>query len=307
MLVVAIVPGLLSACGSSSKKASTGGGGTAATGPGTGKPPVTMGTKDFTEEFVLGQLYAQALQARGYRVTLKSNIGSTEITDKALTSGQIDAYPEYTGTVLSELAHQNTRLPSAAATYEATKKFENGRGLTLTQMTPFSDTDAMATKPPYASQHGLHTVADLKKLSGATLGAPPTFQTRAQGVPGLKRVYGVTSANLSFKPLAIGLQYQALDGGQVQVADVFTTDGKLSRGGYTVLKDPKNLFGFQNVAMVVSQKVLQHEGPAFAEAIDAVTVKLTNAAMQRMNAAVDLDKLAPAAVAQQFLQANRLL
>ena len=165
----------------------------------------------------------------------------------------------------------------------------------------------MATKPPFATQHGLRTVADLKKLQGAILGAPATFQTRAQGVPGLKRVYGITSSNLTFKPLAIGLQYQALDGGQVQVADVFTTDGQLSRGGYTVLKDPKNLFGFQNVAMVVSAKVLQHEGPAFTETIDAVSRRLNNQAMQRMNAAVDLDKQAPAAVAQQFLKANHLI
>ena len=305
-LALALVPGLLAACGSSSKK-SSGTGGAASTGPGVHKPAVTLGAKNFTEEFVLGQLYTQALQAKGYRITLKNNIGSTEIVDKALTSGQIDAYPEYTGTILSELAHQNTRPSTAAATFAAAKAFEKSRGFTLTQMTPFIDTDALATKPPYATQHGLGTVADLKKLKGAILGGPPEFQTRAQGLPGLKRVYGVTSSNITFKPLSIGLQYQALDGGQVQLADVFTTDGQLSRGGYTLLKDPKNLFGFQNVAMVISQKVLGREGPAFLETIDAVSVHLNDEAMRRMNAAVDLDKQSPAAVAHQFLQANRLL
>ncbi|HEV3228664.1 MAG TPA: glycine betaine ABC transporter substrate-binding protein [Solirubrobacteraceae bacterium] len=305
VILVALVP-LAAGCGSSSKKTS-GTGAPAASGPGTSRPPVTLGDKNFAEEFVLGQLYTQALQAKGYKVTLKENIGSTEITDKALTSGQIDGYPEYTGTIVSELAHRNSRPPTAAATYSQAKAFENARGFTLLKFTPFIDTDALATKPAYASQHGLHTVADLKKVSGATLGAPPEFQTRAQGLPGLKRVYGITSANLSFKPLTIGLQYQALDGGQVQVADVFTTDGQLSRGSYAVLKDPKNLFGFQNAAMVIAKKVLAREGPAFAATIDAVTAKLTTPAIQTMNAAVVIDKQSPAAVARTFLQANALL
>jgi osmoprotectant transport system substrate-binding protein len=304
-LVVALIP-LVAGCGSSSKKTSTGTG-PAAAGPGSSRPAVTLGDKNFTEEFVLGQLYTQALQAKGYKVTLKDNIGSTEVIDKALTSGQIDGYPEYTGTILSELAHQNTRPPTAAATFQKANAFESGRGFTLVGLTRFIDTDAMATKPAYATQHGLRTVADLKKLSGGTLGAPPTFQTRAQGLPGLMRVYGITSANLSFKPLTIGLQYQALDGGQIQVADVFTTDGQLSRGSYTVLKDPKNLFGFQNVAMVITKKVLAREGRAFAQTIKAVSGKLTTRAIQAMNAAVVIDKQAPATVARTFLQANALL
>ena len=290
--------------------ASCGGGGTKGGGggekPGTGKPPVTLGSKNFTEQFVLGQLYKQALEAKGFRVTLKNNIGSSEVTDKALTSGTIDAYPEYTGTILSTIAQQKRRPTSADEAYQAAKRFEEGRGFTLTQATPFYNTDALAVLVPYAQKNGLEQVSDLRKLGAAvTYGAPPESRTRFEGLVGLRQVYGL--AQLKFKPLAIGLQYQALDRGQIQTADVFTTDGQLNGGKYKVLKDPKNVFGFQNVAVVVSKKVLQQEGPAFAETINAVSSKLTTEAMRQMNAAADLNKVPPAEVARKFLQANDLL
>ena len=145
-----------------------------------------------------------------------------------------------------------------------------------------------------------------KKAKGApTVGGAPEFATRFEGLVGLKQEYGLT--NVKFKPLAIGLQYKALDDGQIQVADVFTTDGQLQGKKYVVLKDPKNVFGFQNVAPVVSKKVLAAQGPAFEQTLDAVSAKLTNDAMQKMNGAVDLDKQKPAAVAKTFLQANGLL
>jgi glycine betaine/choline ABC-type transport system substrate-binding protein len=105
--------------------------------PGAGRPPVTLGSKNFTEQFVLGQLYKQALEARGFRVTLKNNIGSSEITDKALTSGKIDAYPEYTGTILSTVAGRSQRPTSAKQAYRQAKRFEQRRGFTLTKPTPF--------------------------------------------------------------------------------------------------------------------------------------------------------------------------
>jgi osmoprotectant transport system substrate-binding protein len=144
-----------------------------------------------------------------------------------------------------------------------------------------------------------------KKAKGPpTLGGAPEFATRFEGLVGLKQEYGLT--NVKFKPLAIGLQYKALDDGQIQVADVFTTDGQLQGKKYVVLKDPKNVFGFQNVAPVVSQKVVSAEGPAFAQTLNAVSAKLTTPAMQQMNGAVDIDKNAAGAVAKKFLTANGL-
>jgi osmoprotectant transport system substrate-binding protein len=299
----------VAACGSggssTSTSASTGASTSAAAAkPGTGKPAVTLGAKNFTEQFVLGQLYKQALEAKGFTVKLKNNIGSTEIIDKGLTSGSIDFYPEYVGVGLTAVAHDNKSYPSAQAAYNALKSFNEKRGFTLLNQTPFTDVDAIAVKPPYAKQHNLKTVADLKNAGAFKIGAPPEFRTRFTGLVGMKQVYGIDNATLV--PLTIGLQYKALDSGKVQAADVFTTDGQLQKGSYVVLTDPKNIFGYEQVVPIVNKKTLTKEGPAFAQTINAVSAKLTTKAMQQMNGAVDLDKQSPASVAKQFLQANGL-
>src|SRR5829696_1857698 len=129
----------MAACGDDDDDDDGGGGSTSSSAdqPGKGKPAVTIGSKDFTEQFILGQLYTQALKAKGYTVTFKQNIGSTEVIDKALTSGKIDMYPEYTGTILSVVAQQSKRPTSAAGAYQAAKKFQEGRGFTLLDATPF--------------------------------------------------------------------------------------------------------------------------------------------------------------------------
>jgi osmoprotectant transport system substrate-binding protein len=273
--------------------------------PGAGKPAVTLGDKNFPEELTLGQLYAQALRAKGFKVALKENIGSTELIDKALTSGKIDLYPEYTGIGLTAVAHDNKPPTSAEDAFNRFKAFQETRGFTLLDKTPFVDTNTIIVKPDYAAGHQLKAIPDFKNLrpGSVALAGPPEFATRAEGLPGLKKAYGVT---FKFKPLAIGLQYKALDDGNVQTATVFTTDGQLQGNKYTELTDPKNVFGFQNVAPVVSKKVLSAEGPAFAQTLNAVSALLSTEAMRRMNAAVVLDKQAPAAVASAFLKANNL-
>jgi osmoprotectant transport system substrate-binding protein len=294
----------IAACGSSSTKTSTASTSPPASLPGAGKPAVTIGDKNFTEELVLGQLYAQALKAKGYKVNLKENIGSSEVIDKALTSGQIQMYPEYTGTILSVIANQMTPPKTAAAAYAAAKTFEEGRGFTLLDATPFFDSDAIAVLPAYAKQNGLSTIADLAKLGKkVTLIAAPEFATREEGLLGLKKEYGI---NPTFEPLAIGLTYTALDDGKANAADVFTTDAQLVGGKYKILTDPKFVFGFQNVAPVVSKTLLAKEGTAFAGTLNAVSAKLTTPAVQAMNAAVGLSKQTPASVAAKFLAANGL-
>jgi osmoprotectant transport system substrate-binding protein len=306
----------LAACGSSSSSSGskTGGAATApprtspaaaATGPGVGRPPVTIGDKNFTEEYILGELYAQALAAQGYKVNVKANIGSSEITYKALQSGQIDMYPEYTGTLLTAVAGVTTPPHSAQQAYTEAKAFAEKHGFTLLDQTPFYDSDALGALTAYAKAHGLTTDADLKKLGKSIkLGGAPEFATRYEGLIGLKKAYG---DNPTFVPLSIGLTYKALDSGQVQVSDVFTTDPQLTTGKYAVLADPKKIFGFQNVAPIVSKKVLAAEGPEFAATINKVSGLLTIPAIQKMNAAVALDEQSPSTVARDFLQANRLL
>jgi osmoprotectant transport system substrate-binding protein len=292
----------LSACGSSNDSSNST---TDASQPGKGKPAITMGAKNFTEQFILGELYSQALKAKGYDVKLKSNIGSSEIIDKALTSGQIDVYPEYTGVIATELAGAKDQPKSEEDTYAAAKAFEEKRGYTLLDRTPFFDADGLAVLPAYAQKNGLRTVADLKKVGTFQYGAPPENRTRFQGLKGMKQVYGLTKVD--FKPLAIGLQYPALDSGKIDVAAIFTTDAKLAGGKYAVLEDTQGIFGFQNVTPVVAKKTLDAQGPEFTRTLNAVSAKLTNDAMQTMNAAVDIDKKKPADVAATFLKANALV
>ena len=274
-------------------------------GPGSGRPPVTLGAKNFTEEFILGQLYTQALQAAGYRVTLVSDIGATEVVDRELRGGRIDGYPEYTGTILSSLARDTRRPASAEEAYEWARAFERGRGMTLLDTTPAQDSDVLAALPAYARAHHLHSLADLRRLGAAArLGAAPEFRTRFNGLVGLRALYGVD--RLRVKSLAIGELYPALDSGRVELAAVFTTDGQLRQGGYALLADPKDVFGFQNVTYVVRQAVLAAEGPAFAATINAVSAKLSTQALRVMNAAVALGGQSPTLVARQFLRANGL-
>jgi osmoprotectant transport system substrate-binding protein len=285
-----------------------GGGGTStqsASQPGKGKPAVTIGTKDFTEEFILGQLYKQALEAKGYKVNLKSNIGATEITDKALTSGTIDAYPEYTGETVATTFNKNVLAPSAAETARMAKELYAKRGQVVSNPTPFEDVDAIATTKEFAQKNGLQSVPDLKKLSSFTLAARPEFKSRFVGLKGMEKVYGIHNAH--FRQLALGLQYRALDRGNVDTANVFSTDAQLASGKYTVLKDPKGVFGFQNILFVINKpKYEALGGPQFMAVINKVNSLLTDAAMRSMNSAVDIDKKEPAEVASAFLKANKL-
>jgi osmoprotectant transport system substrate-binding protein len=308
-LAVVALAGALAACGSSSDKGSQGtGGSTASTGsnemPGKGKPPIVMGDKNFAEQYLLGALYQQALQAKGFTVTLKGNIGSSEVIDKALTSGQIQWYPEYTGVIYTELAKLGDKPQSAEITLAGATKYENGRGFAVLDPTPFQDADGLAVLNAYAKAHSLTTIDDMSKLGAFTYGGPPENATRYQGVLGLKQAYGLNQ--IQFKSLSIGTQYQALDQKKVDSIAIFTTDGQLASGNYTVLKDTKGIFGFQNVVPVVKQSLITSEGPAFAQTLNAVSAKLTFPAIQALNKAVQIDKKDPAAVAAQFLKANGL-
>jgi osmoprotectant transport system substrate-binding protein len=279
---------------------------TAAAQPGKGKPAVTFATKNFTEQFVLGQLYTQALRAKGFSIVLKQNVGSSEIVHRALHSGGVDIYPEYTGVIVQELAGAKMRPKTAEETYRRAKAFEQKTGFTLLARTPGFDADANAVRPDLAKKYGLKTTADLKKLGSFTYGGPPENRTRFQGAVGMRQVYGLDK--LRYVPLRIELRYPALDSGKVDVAAVFTTEGQLTqKRKYVLLSDPKGIFGFQNIVPIVSQKVLAKEGPAFARTLNAVSSKLTNDALQKMNAAVDLQKQRPSTVARRFLSANGLL
>jgi osmoprotectant transport system substrate-binding protein len=282
-----------------------GGAATTSAGDGAEAQPLRMGTKNFPEAVLLGELYSQALQAKGVRVVLKPNVGSSEIIHEALTGGALDIYPEYIGVLLSEVANDRSRPADPQAAYRAAKAFEERRGFTLLGMTPFSDSNALAVKPRFAREHGLHTIADLRRVPGTVrIGAPPEFATRFEGLVGLGQRYMLR--NLRATALAIGRQYRALDSGRVDAAAVFTTDGQLVDKRYVLLEDPRNVFGTQHVAPVVSRAALRSHGPELARVADAVSKRLTARTMRQMNAAVVLDGREPRAVADEFLRRAKL-
>jgi osmoprotectant transport system substrate-binding protein len=269
----------------------------------TATPTVTIGTKNFSEEYILGQLYKQALEAKGFKVNYDESVGSSEVIDAALTSGKINFYPEYTGVIVLDLAHKASPN-TAAATYAAAKAFEEGRGFTLLNATPFFDTDSFGLLTSTAKRYHLHTISDVKKVKKSfTYGGMPECKTRITCFLGLRKIYGLN--NLKFVSLGTVSTYTALDQHKVTAGDVFSTDPQLLSKKYTVLKDTKHLFGFQNVAPVLSKDLASD--PKLVQTVNAVSAKLTLNAMKQLNKAVAIDKNQPADVAHAFLQANGLL
>jgi osmoprotectant transport system substrate-binding protein len=279
---------------------------TTTTSAGTGKPLVTIGDKNFTEQFVLGELYYQALAAKGFKVMLNRNIGPTEVTLKALQSGRLAMYPEYLQIWNTTVAGYRRGFKTASKAYQAAQRYALGHSLELLNPTPFSNTDAIGVTAQYALEHHLAAVRDLHKVAPMlTLGGPPQFQQGPNGLPQLEQAYGFAPA--AFKALDVGGQYQALTQGNVQAADVNTSDGELTSGNYKVLKDPRHALGWGNVVPVASPRLLDIEGPVFAATIDKVSSLLTLGAMRRLNAAVVVSHQDPAAVARKFLVAHGLI
>ena len=217
--------------------------------------------------------------------------------------GDIDAYPEYLGVAATVVAGEAATAGSAAETYRIARDFYASRHQALSQQTPFENVDAIATTRYFAQREHLRTVTDLRRLKHFTLGARPEFETRYQGLAGLQKVYGLTNGR--FKPVAIGAQYTALDEGDVDAANVFSTDGQLSTGDYKVLLDPDRLFGYQHVALVIDRDKLDRlGGDRFMRIIDDVNRRLTTDQMIAMNRAVDIEKASPGTVAARFLREN---
>ncbi len=289
----------LSACGESADDTAT------TTAPAPKGPPIVIGTKNFTEQFILGELYGQALRANGFAVTLKSNIGSSEVTHQALSNRSLDMYPEYVGTLLSEVAKDTERPASPTAAYERAKRFEERQGYTLLAPTPFSDSEALAVTPAFADRHHVRSIADLERVRPKVrVGAPKEFGSRYEGLVGLAQKYELRPR---YTKLDFGARYPSLDNGKVDVAAVFTTERQLASSKYVVLDDPLGLFAIQHVAPIISQKTLAVHGDRLRRVIDAVSAKLTTVAMRRMNGAVDIDGRTPREVAADFLRSQALL
>ena len=271
---------------------------------GAAQAQVRVGSKNFTEQFVLGELYAQAFEAAGIKVERKLNLGGTLIAHKALEEKQIDFYPEYTGTMLLAVLKAES-MTDDKAVYDKVKAEYATKGLVVLNQANVNNTYVLVVKPEVAAKYKLETLSDVAKVSKElSLGAGPEFRDRKDGLPGLKAKYGI-----EFKEdqqLAIGLRYNALKNDQIQVVNGYSTDGMIAALKLKRLKDDKNLWPPYFIAPVVRKEALD-ANPKLAEVANRVSALLDEPTMAAMNYQVDGDKLEPRDVARDFLKAKGLV
>ncbi|HEY8368933.1 MAG TPA: glycine betaine ABC transporter substrate-binding protein [Thermodesulfobacteriota bacterium] len=261
---------------------------------------VTVGSKNFTEQLIVGQIVAALLEHAGYQVDRKLNLGGTAVVHQALVSGDVDVYVEYTGTGLTALL----KLPAQTdpdKVYETVKREYESR-FKATWLSPwgFNNTYALAMRADRAQALGVKTIADLEgKAQDLTFGGTQEFITRPDGLPGIEKTYG-----LKFKQargMDFGIMYQAVASGQVDVASAFATDGRIAALNLVTLEDNKRFFPPYYAAPVVRQEVLQRD-PKIAEVLNTLAGKIDDDTMRRLNAQVDQEKKEPADVARAFLK-----
>lgn len=276
----------------------------------TGEPsasaPIKVGSKDFTEEFILGEMYALMLENSGLTVERKLNLGGTPVAQAGLESGEIDLYPEYTGTALLTVLKLPVNSDRQQVYDTVSKEYKEKFDLVWLDAAPMNNTQALAMTQEKAQQYGIKTISDLvAKSSQLTMISTPEFQEREDGLPGLKRVYG----DFNFKkltPVDAGLRYEALQRGEADVVEAFGTDGQISALNLVVLEDDKGLFPPYQVAPVVRQAALDTH-PGIRDALNAIAPKLTDETMRRLNNEVDGNKREPSEVAKEFLTQAGLL
>jgi glycine betaine/choline ABC-type transport system substrate-binding protein len=304
-LVVALA---VAACGGSSDNNDTGtSGGNSAnlikSNPANNGIHLTVGSKNFTEEFILGNIYAQALKAAGYNVSTNLNLGSEVIAYKALQEGQISGYPEYTSTLLESIFGKQTVPADAQAAYAQAQQELQPKGETAFEPTPFADANALGMLKTKADQLGVTKISELQgKSQDLNLYGSPECRERTDCLVGLEKVYGLQFK--SFNPVDIGLRYTVLDKGQADASIVFTSDAQLfaNPDKYVLLQDDKGIFPSGNVIWVTDQSTVQKAGPDYQATIQKVQQGLTLPVIQELNARVDIDKQEPAAVATQYLK-----
>lgn len=271
---------------------------------GQGRFTIKIGSKNFTEQFILAEMYAQALEAKGYQVERSINLGGTLIAHQALVSGKIDMYPEYTGTALAAVV-KGTISSDPDAVYKQVKEFyESKLELTLLKPSKMNNGYILALLPETAQKYRLKTMTDLAKVSNQlVLGAGPEWRDRDDGLPGLKRHYGIEFKE--YRPMVIALKYQALKEKQVDVVNGFGTDGQISAMKLARLQDDKNFWPPYRVAPVIRRDIARNY-PGIVAILNAVTDLLTDEGQSELNWRVDGQKEEPRDVARDFLKKHGL-
>jgi osmoprotectant transport system substrate-binding protein len=321
MTMLALVAVLaLVACGSDDESGSTGTASTpaqtteAVTGqiqdnPDNASTTITIGSKNFTEQKVLGEIYAQALEGAGYTVDTELNLGDEKTALKALEDGQIDGYPEYTGTALLSFFEVPTdKLPNdPQAAYEQVKTDFAKQGIEALPPTPFTSSNEVGMTRARAEELGVSKISDLAgKEDDLKLYGTPECRQRLDCLLGLEKVYGLKLRD-NFTPVDPALRHEVLENGDADLSIVYTTDPQIERNDEVLLEDDKGMFPPYNSTFLVEQSFAEQAGPDLARTIELVNQGLTAQAMQELNARVDLDKQDPKDVAKAYLEESGYL
>jgi glycine betaine/choline ABC-type transport system substrate-binding protein len=299
----------VAACGSSNddstESSGAEGGGAIVSNPANGKVSLTIGSKNFPEQEILGEIYAQALKAAGYKVKSALNLGSETVAHQAVKTGQISGYPEYASTALTSFfGIEPEEVPAGAQpAYEKAKAEFEKEGLTAFPPTPFASANAVGTLKKTAEERNLKTISDLEGQSEEmSLYGSPECRQRIDCLAGLEKYYGLKFK--SFTPIDIGLRYKVLENGQADLSILFTTDPQLSaeKDKFVILEDDKEVFPAGNIIFVSKASTAEKAGPDYKKTIVQVQEGLTLPVMQELDARVELEKQSPAKAAAAYLK-----
>jgi osmoprotectant transport system substrate-binding protein len=276
--------------------------------PANGDVKIVVGSKNFTEQKILGEIFAQGLAAAGYDISTELNLGDEKTALKAIKSGTIDAYPEYTGTALGSffgVASEDIPTDPQAAYEQARKGFAK-EGLTALPPTPFTSSNEVALTADKADELGVEKISDLQgKSQDLTLYGSPECRQRQDCLLGLQQIYDLQFKK--FVPVDIALRHEVLEKGQADLSIVFTTDPQNERDDLVLLKDDRGMFPPYNSTLVVRDQTVEAAGPDLPKVVAQVEKGLTGAVMSELNARVDLDKKTPEQVAKEYLQESGLI
>lgn len=265
------------------------------------KPTIKVGSKEFTEQRILGEMMAFLLEKNGFTVDRKIGLNGTGVVSKALQTGDIDLYAEYTGTGLVTILKQPV-ITNPDDCYNAVNKaYQEQFKLEWLKRFGINNTYTLTMKADKAKELGIATLSDLVTKGGnLKFGSDQEFLTRPDGYPALSKAYGFVFKKENIKSMDSGLVYQAVDTAQVDIIMGFATDGRIKKLNLMNLKDDKNFFPVYDAAPVVRQEVLQ-KNPEIADILNKLEGKISDVKMQELNLQVDVDGKEPAAVAKDFL------
>jgi len=267
---------------------------------------IRIGSKSFTEQYILGELMAQMIEAKTHlKVEREFNLGTTEICQAAMEKGDIDIYPEYTGTAYMSVLHQN-KLRDAQDIFHFVKNaYQTQYHITWLLPFGFNNSQSLTVRQDFAQQYHLKTISDLVPLANQlTIGAPPEFPDRSDAYPALQKTYHISFKNI--KAMDAGLMYQAIYHHKVDVINAFTTDGRILAYHLQVLQDDKHAFPAYEAAPLIRDAVLKAH-PELRDILNQLANQISEADMQKLNQEVDIEKISPAEAAHQFLVKKHLL